>query len=70
MADKQIQQIQKTLGKIAMEVVKHSASINKLLLDVTGLKDQGLKVVNSQDKMMAIVERLDKERTFTFEAVG
>ena len=63
------EKIKETLNKIAVEVVRHTKAIDKLTLDVRDLKDANSRMVDNQDKMIAILQRLDQERVFTYEAV-
>ena len=58
--------MEKTVDRIAIEVVNHTEAINRLTTDVTGLKDKSTRLIDGQDKMIAIQNRLDRERIFTF----
>lgn len=51
------------------EVTKHTETINKILVDVTDLKEKNSRIIDGQDKMMLILQRLDQERIFTIERV-
>ncbi|MEA3369363.1 MAG: hypothetical protein U9Q24_03295 [Candidatus Ratteibacteria bacterium] len=55
--------------KIALEVTKHTGSIDKIVVDVADLKEKTSKIIDGQDKMMVILQRLDQERIFTIERV-
>lgn len=61
--------LEKTVGKIALEVVKHTEAIDKVVADAADIKERTSKIIDGQDKMMVILQRLDQERLFTFERV-
>lgn len=63
------EKLEKTVNKIALEVVKHTEAIDKVLVDVADLKKKTSRIINGQDKMTVILQRLDQERIFTFERV-
>ena len=63
------EKLEKTVDKIALEVTKHTETINKILVDVTDLKEKNSRIIDGQDKMMLILQRLDQERIFTIERV-
>ncbi len=59
------EKLEKTVDKIALEVTKHTGAIDKILMDVTDLKEKNSRIIDGQDKMMVILQRLDQERIFT-----
>lgn len=63
------EKLEKTVDKIALEVTKHTEVIDKILVDVTDLKEKNSRIIDGQDKMMVILQRLDQERIFTIERV-
>ena len=63
------EKLEKTVDKIALEVVKHTEAIDKVSVDVTDLKEKSSIIMDGQDKMMVILQRLDQERIFTIERI-
>ncbi|MFH1856508.1 MAG: hypothetical protein ABH836_04685 [Candidatus Omnitrophota bacterium] len=63
------EKLEKTLEEIAVEVVKHTEVFGKMADDVSKLKQTTSELMNGQDKMLTILQRLDQERIFTIERV-
>ena len=61
--------LEEKVDKIALEVVKHTEAIDKVSVDVTDLKEKSSRIIDGQDKMMVILQRLDQERIFTIERI-
>lgn len=62
------EKLERVVDKIALEVVKHTEAIKNLVTLDEFDKKMDL-VLDGQDKMMVILQRLDQERLFTFERV-
>ena len=60
--------LEKKVDKITVEVVKHTEVIKNLVTRDEFNEKMG-KVLESQDKMMVILQRLDQERIFTIERI-
>jgi len=60
--------LEKTVAKIAVEVSKHTESIQGLVTK-SEFDARMDSVARGQDAMITIMNRLDQERVFTFEAV-
>lgn len=62
------EKLERVVDKIALEVVKHTEAIKNLVIRDEFDKKMD-RVLDGQDKMMVILQRLDQERLFTFERV-
>jgi chromosome segregation ATPase len=60
--------LKKQTSRIGVEVIKHTEAIEQLPTR-SELDNRFNNLTSYQDKMMSIMERLDQERLFTFEAV-
>ncbi len=60
--------LEKKVDKIALEVVKHTEAI-KNLVTRDEFNEKMDQVLESQDKVMVILQRLDQERVFTIERI-
>ncbi len=62
------EKLEKTVDKIALEVVKHTEAIKNLVTRDEFDKKMD-RVLDGQDKMTVILQRLDQERVFTIERI-
>lgn len=62
------EKLEKTVDKIALEVVKHTEAIKNLVTRDEFDKKMD-RVLDGQDKMTVILQRLDQERIFTIERI-